>query len=87
MAQENYPRDMTYSHLFHHGIAVIGCASRPQSFGDPCSIRCAVVDSWPRALSCGDVWWTVMSAGPLVACRACVWRNAGGALVEPCSEE
>ena len=39
---------------------------------DRCSIRC-VVDSWRWALSCG----VVLSGG----------RNAGGALVELCSEE
>ena len=53
-------------------------------------VACVVVDSWlgeVRALSCEDVWWTVKFAGLWFACRACVWRNAGGALVEPRSEE
>ena len=43
-----------------------------------------VVDSWPGALSCEDVWWTGKFAGPRLHV---VWRNAGGALAEPHPEE
>ena len=66
---------------------VIGGARERRLFGDRCSILCVVVDSWPGELSCGNVF----SGGPWlldrVACRTCVFRNAGEALVELRSEE
>ena len=72
MAQEDDPRHMTHSLLFHHDSVVIGGAC----FGDRCSIL--FVWWWTAGRETAVVtfvWWTV------VTCRTCVLRNAGGALV------
>ena len=37
-----------------------------------------MVDSWPRALSCEDVWWTMKFAGPWLLVEPAGPRNAGG---------